>query len=189
MKYRSILTVGQPLAFALAFALPASAQDALQASPPVLVASSGQALDAFAVQTLLTRAGVEVQYDPVATAANLEGIGTLVLAMGASVKGFGAAGITAETELARTRELMDAAETAGIPVIGVHIGGEERRGGLSEQFINLVSSEADALVVWPAGNADGYFDGVAKERGIPLITVEQPMQVGTVLTEQVLDKP
>ncbi|MRX52015.1 hypothetical protein GI374_16680 [Paracoccus sp. S-4012] len=187
-RYR-FLALSQPLLLALGLALPAAAQDALEAPLPVLVASSGQALDAFAVQTLLTRAGVEVQYDPVATAEKLEGIGTLVLAMGASVKGFGAAGITAETELARTQELLDAAEAAGITVIGVHIGGEERRGGLSEQFINLVSSEADALVVWPAGNADGYFDGVAEQRDIPLFTVDQPMQVGTVLTEQVLDQP
>lgn len=189
MNRRSLFALSQPIVLAFALALPAAAQDELQAPPPVLVTSSGQALDAFAVQTLLTRAGVEVQYDPVATAEQLEGIGTVVIAMGASVKGFGAAGITAETELARTQALLDAAEAAGITVIGVHMGGEERRGGLSEQFINLVSGEADALVVWPMGNADGYFDSVAKERGIPMFTVDQPMKVGAALTEQVLDLP
>jgi hypothetical protein len=186
MNQFRFLAMSQALVLVLGLALPAAAQDSLEAPPPVLVTSSGQALDAFAVQTMLTRAGVEVEYDAVATAEQLEGIGTLVIAMGASVKGFGAAGITAETELARTQELLDAAEEAGITVIGVHIGGEERRGGLSEQFIEVVSGEADALVVWPAGNADGFFDSVAEERDVPLITVEQPMQVGTALTEQVL---
>lgn len=58
---------------------------------------------------------------------------------GASVKGFGAAGITVETELARTRAVLAAAQAAGTTVIGVHIGGAERRGCLSEQFIELVS--------------------------------------------------
>ena len=170
-------------------ALPAISQEGVNAPLPVLVTSSGQALDAFAVQTMLKRAGTEVTYDPVATVEQLDGMGTLVVAMGASVKGFGAAGITAETEIARTRALLEAAEAEGITVIGVHMGGEERRGGLSEQFIALVSSEADALIVWPAGNADGYFDTVAADRGVPLITIDQPMQIGTVLTEQVLAQP
>ena len=189
MNRFSILALSQSLVLAFGFVLPAAAQVPLEAPLPVLVTSSGQALDAFAVQTMLTRAGIENEYDPVATPDMLEGIGTLVVAMGASLKGFGAAGITAETELARTRELLDAADEAGITVIGVHIGGEERRGGLSEQFIDLVSSEADALVVWPAGNADEHFNSVAEERGVPLILVEMPMQIGSALAEQVLEQP
>ena len=59
----------------------------------------------------------------------------MVIAVGASVKGFGAAGITAETEMTRTAALLDAAEAAGVKIVGVHIGGAERRQGLSEQFL------------------------------------------------------
>lgn len=172
-----------------AAAMPAFAQDspaeAVIAAPlPVLVTSSGQALDAFTVKTLLGRAGVENTYDPVATEALLEGVGTLVIAAGASVKGFGAAGITAETEMVRTEALLNAAEAAGVTIIGIHIGGQERRGGLSEQFIQLVASRADALIVSRPGNEDGYFDTVAAERGIPLIVIDQPMQIGQVLAAQ-----
>ena len=150
----------------------------------VLVTSSGQALDAFTVKTLLGRAGIENDYDPVATKDSLEGHKTVIIAVGASVKGFGAAGITAETELARTKELLEAAEAADVKVIAVHIGGAERRQGLSEQFVQLVSNEADALVVWVKGNADGYFDKVAEERNVPLTVITKLPDVGAAISEQ-----
>lgn len=139
----------------------------------ILVTSSGQALDAFTAKTLLGRGGVEVDYDPHAGADLLGDKTVVIIAMGASVKGFGAAGITAETELARTREILAAAQSAGIKTIGMHIGGAERRGGLSEQFVELVSSEVDSLVVWKSGNEDGYFDTVSTERSVPLVVINK----------------
>jgi hypothetical protein len=173
---------------ALAFALltlslttGAMAQDA---KPEVLVTSSGQALDAFTAKTLLARAGVKNDYDPHAGVANLEGRKALVIAFGASVKGFGAAGITADTEIARTNELLAAADAAGVKIIGVHIGGAERRQGLSEQFVQLVSGKADALVVWQAGNEDGYFTKVAADRGIPLVVIGKLAEAGTAIAAQ-----
>lgn len=177
------------LAVTLGASLPVVAQQPLETPLPVLVTSSGQALDAFAVQTMLTRAGVENTYNNLATAEDLDGFGTILIAMGASVKGFGAAGITAETELDRTRALIDASQAAGIPVIGIHIGGEERRGGLSEQFVDLVAGASDALVVSVPGNTDGRFTQLADERGIPIVIIDQPMQVGSALHEQFFPDP
>jgi hypothetical protein len=164
------------LAFSLLFMLSPAAVGAQEST--VLVTSSGQALDAFTIKTLLTRAKVANTYDPVATADQLAGIKTLVIAFGASIKGFGAAGITAETELARTSALIEAAKSAGIRIVGVHIGGMERRLGLSEQFVQLVSGAADALVVYQPGDEDGFFTRIAGERGIEITFVEQPMKAG-----------
>lgn len=151
----------------------------------VLVTSSGQALDAFTVKTLLGRAGTKNDYDPRAGVEALEGRKAVVIAMGASVKGFGAAGITAETELARTTQLLDAADAANVKVIGVHIGGAERRQGLSEQFIQLVSPRADALIVWNAGNTDGYFEKLAAEKSIPLTVIEKLTDVAGAVANEV----
>lgn len=109
--------------FAFSVTTGAMAQEARQ---PVLVTSSGQALDAFTTKTLLTRAGVKNDYNPVATVDDLAGRSALVIAFGASVKGFGAAGITADTELTRSNDLLAAAKAAGIKVIGVHIGGDRK---------------------------------------------------------------
>jgi hypothetical protein len=155
------------LAVALLLApLTALAQD----KAAVLVTSSGQALDAFTVKTLLGRAGVANDYD---------------LRITDQGKGFGAAGITAETEIQRTTALLDAAKAAGVKIIGVHIGGAERRQGLSEQFVQLVAPRADSLVVWKTGNADGYFDSVAAEKDIPVTLIDKLTEVGPVLAGEV----
>lgn len=171
------------VAMALAAApLSAAAQDAkLQAQLPVLVTSSGQSLDAFTVKTLLTRAGVANDYKALAKVVDLDKVKTLVIAFGASVKGFGSAGVTAQTEIARTRELLAAAQQKKIRVIGMHIGGAERRGGLSKDIVELVAPASEWLIVWEDGNADGYFTKLAAEKKIPLTIIKQPMESGKVL--------
>lgn len=179
------------LAFAIAvFAAPAAAlaQDKAQDGADILVTSSGQALDAFTVKTMLGRSGIANHYDPHATAADLQGRKTVVIAMGASIKGFGAAGITAETEVARTTELLDAAKAANVKVIGVHIGGAERRQGLSEQFVQLVAPRADSLVVWKTGNADGYFAKVATEKNISLTVIDKLPEVAGAIAKELPSK-
>jgi hypothetical protein len=148
---------------------------------PVLVTSSGQALDAFTVKTLLGRAGIENNYDPKATAAALDGIKTVIIAVGVSNKGFGQAGITAESEMARTKAILDAAKAKDIRVVFVHIGGAERRKGLSIQFIELVAPAADQLVVTKDGNVDDYFEKVSKTSNAPLLLIDQPLEIGKVL--------
>lgn len=160
----------------------ASAQGApFKAELPVLVTSSGQSLDAFTAKTLLTRAGVANEYKALAKVPDLDKAKTLVIAFGASVKGFGAAGVTAETELARTRDLLAAARQKKIRVIGMHIGGAERRTGLSKEIVELVAPAAEWLIVWDDGNADGYFTKLAAEKKIPLTVIKQPMESGKIL--------
>ncbi len=157
------------------------AQGERKLQPPVLVTSSGQALDAFTVKTLLGRAGVNVKYDPKATDAALADVKTVVIAVGASNKGFGQAGITAETETARTKAILDTAKAKNVAVVCVHIGGAERRKGLSVQFVELVCPAATHILVSKDGNADDYFTELAKSKGIPLTVIDQALQVGTAL--------
>jgi len=164
----------------------AAAQSSSSSAPfkaelPVLVTSSGQSLDGFTAKTLLTRAGVANDYKALAKVADLDKARTLVIAFGASVKGFGAAGVTADSELIRTRELLAAAREKKIRVIGMHIGGAERRTGLSKEIVELVAPASEWLIVWEDGNADGYFTKLAAERKIPLTVIKQPMESGKLL--------
>jgi hypothetical protein len=160
---------------------PAQAQSGKKFEKPVLVTSAGQALDAFTVKTLLGRAGVTTNYDPKATAAALDGVKTVIIAVGVSNKGFGQAGITAESEAARTKAILDTAKSKDVRVIFVHIGGAERRKGLSVQFIELVAPAADQLVVTKDGNIDDYFEKVSKSANIPLLVIDQSLEVGKAL--------
>jgi hypothetical protein len=125
--------------------------------------------------------GVNAAYDPKVSAAALGDAKTVIIAVGASNKGFGQAGITAETEVARTKAILEAAKANGIAVICVHIGGAERRKGLSVQFVELVAPAADYLVVSQDGNADGYFSELSKRTGMPLTVIERSLDVGKTL--------
>jgi hypothetical protein len=165
----------------MAPAFDARAQSAKKFEKPVLVTSSGQALDAFTVKTLLGRAGIDNNYDPKATPAALDGVKTVIIAVGVSNKGFGQAGITAESEMARTKAILDTAKAKDVRVVFVHIGGAERRKGLSVQFIELVAPAADQLVVTKDGNVDDYFEKVSKTSNAPLLLIDQSLEVGKVL--------
>ena len=179
MRNRSSIFV---LALSLFIPLTVAGQEVrFKAELPVLVTSSGQSLDAFTVKTLLTRAGVANEYKNLAKVSDLDKVKTLVIAFGASVKGFGAAGITIDTELARTRDLLAAARQKKIRVIGVHIGGAERRGGLSKDIVEMVAPASEWLIVWEDGNGDGYFSKLSAEKKIPLTLLKQPMQTGKIL--------
>src|SRR5262245_14758040 len=59
------------LSFAVLAASPVAAQDKPKASPPVLVTSLGQSLDAFQIQLAVRRAGIPFQYDARAEADKL----------------------------------------------------------------------------------------------------------------------
>ena len=161
----------------------APAQTKQKATPPVLVTSIGQSLDAFQVQLAIKRAGVAFQYDPRAEADKLAEVKTVFLAVGASLKGFGDAGITIKDELARTGKLLDAAKANGTYIVVLHMGGEERRDVLSNQLIELTAPRAHQLIVREDSDADGMFAGIAKAGNIPLTVIDNVLSLRKPLQE------
>ena len=182
--YAPLLRFSAAVAVALSFVLVgyAAAQDKPRPSPPVLVTSLGQSLDAFQVRLAVRRAGIKFKYDPRAEVDQLDDAKTLFLAVGASLKGFGDAGITIKDELARAGHLLDAAKSRGIAIVVLHIGGEERRDALSNQLIELTAPRAQRLIIREDSDADGLFAKIANENKIPLATIDavtslkQPLQ-------------
>lgn len=159
------------------------AQTKQKASPPVLVTSIGQSLDAFQVQLAVKRAGIAFQYDPRAEADKLAEVKTVFLAVGASLKGFGDAGITIKDELARTGKLLDAAKSSGTTIVVLHMGGEERRDVLSNQLIELTAPRAHQLIIREDSDADGMFAGIAKAGNIPLTVIDNVINLRKPLQE------
>src|SRR5512133_1449175 len=77
------------------------------ASKPAILTAIGQSADFEMVKVLLTRNKIPFTADTLVKAENLDGSAkTLILVVGASSKGLGAAGISAEAELARTKALL-----------------------------------------------------------------------------------
>jgi hypothetical protein len=175
MRSRFVQNISRRLlvaSFASAAVFPLAAQQAPKAAAPVLVTSIGQSLDAFQVQLAVKRAGVAFEYDAHAEAAALANVKTVFLAVGASLKGFGDAGITIKEELARTTHILDEAKKRGLHIVVLHLGGEERRDALSNQLIELAAPRAHRLIIRSDSDGDGLFAKISKEGNIPLTVIE-----------------
>lgn len=138
---------------------------------PVLLTSVGQSADIQMVKVLLKRAKIDATFDKLVTAENLKNEKTIILAIGGSSKGLGAAGIKVEDEIKRVQKLMEAAKAKEIRILGIHIGGEARRGNLSDKFINLAGPLCEELIVVEGGNKDGIFNTIAKENNSKLVLI------------------
>lgn len=162
-------------------ALPVSAAPAFVADGPVLLTSAGQSADFQIVKIILDRLKVPATVKALAKPEDLRDVKTLVIAVGGSTKGLGAAGIDADEELARIQALLARARDARLKVLSLHIGGAARRGELSDRFIVAVVPRSDHVVVVTEGNADGLFTKLAAQARVSLETAERLTDVEAVL--------
>jgi hypothetical protein len=172
MKIRNVVLVSISTAF-LGLGAATRAEIKLSASDPVLLTSAGQSADVQILKTLLDRSKVAAKTLPLAKAADLDGAKTLVVAVGGSAKGLGAAGIDAPKETARLKSLLVRAKELKIPVVAMHIGGESKRGDLSDSLYSLVVAAAGQAVIVKDGDKDGFLSKTATASKVPLETVEK----------------
>lgn len=151
------------------------------AEQPILLTSVGQSADVEMVKTLFKKINIDPTTDHLATADSIGDAKTLVLAIGGSSKGLGAAGIDADQELARVAKLVDAAKSKGLKIIAMHTGGQTRRGELSDKFIKPAFEKADYAIVVADGDKDGLMKGLAASESIPMDTVDKITDVPDVL--------
>lgn len=148
---------------------------------PALVTSGGQSADYQMIATVMEKQGMDFTTNNLATSADLGDAKTLIVVVGGSSKGLGAAGIDADGELERLDELMTAAKDAGLSIIAMHTGGEARRGDLSDKFITPVFNMADYAIVVSSGDTDGLMAGLCSKNGIPMDSIESISDVVSVL--------
>ena len=190
-------------------------QNVPKAKMPVMTTSAGQSPDVETLNIVMEEAGLGYDYCDVPTAEMLgTGVGlggkesgpgfhveiksdlakfpkgtpykTVIFAIGASLKGMGASGLTLETEEARLKKLIDTCRQNRIFVIAVHLGGESKRGAPksdNERMIDAVTPYADYLIVTKDSNKDGRFTTVAKNKNIPLSEVEYALGVVDILKQ------
>lgn len=155
-----------PLLAALLFALPALAA---RFGEPLLITSAGQGNDVLIARQLFLRAGLEnPPVEAKLVADSLGAVETLVVVVGGSAKGLGQAKDAADQELARIDALLTLAAERRIQVLCLHVGRENRRGPLSDVFIEPVAARSQQLLVLDGGNVDGLFTRISEEQGVPL---------------------
>lgn len=160
-----------------------AAPGSFKAELPFAVSSCGQSLDAETVSLLAKRNKLDHTFNNVLKANELKGIKTLVIAMGGSAKGLGEAGIDEKGEIARVAALLDAAKKSNVKVIAVHVGGDSRKGALSDKFIDPVVAKADFLIVTEDSDKSGSFSKSAQARKIQIAVVKKATDVGTALKD------
>ena len=140
---------------------------------PLLITSAGQNAEVQIAAVLAKRAGLNYTLSKQATAADLENIKTLVLVLGTSLKGLGAAGLDVDKERERVIALIAFVQKNQVPLLCLHLGGEARRGRQTDDLIAEVLPLAKMLIVVKSGNSDGFFSKLCQPKNIPLIEVEK----------------
>lgn len=171
-----------------------------KAELPALLVSCGQSPGANMLKAIFMRLKLQhepkaYELNPLASAEDLQtakSAGTpfksIIIVMGASLKGMGAAGISIDDEIARTKKLIAEARSQGITIIGAHIEGMKRRAqgaspgdNTDEMSIDTVAPESDFLLVNKDGDGDLRFTTISKEKNIPMVTVEKNLELMEVL--------
>ncbi len=162
--------------------LPKQGDESIRFAEPALLTSAGQSAEVQMASVLAKRAQITVTLNKMSRPEDLEIHQTLILSLGASLKGLGAAGLDIEQEMGRVRDLIQAAEEKDAPILMLHLGGEARRGQLSDRLINEFIPYADKVIVVASGNQDSLFTHLCQKNNIPLVEVErvasalEPMQ-------------
>lgn len=115
---------------------------------------------------------------------------TVIVAIGASLKGMGASGLTVDDEVKRLESVMDYCRNNKIFMIAVHVGGVSRRGAPgsdNERVIDAVAPHADYLIVTKDSNKDGRFTSIAKEKDIPITEVDYALNLVEILEKVFAD--
>ncbi len=189
--------------------------DVPAAELPVLTTSAGQSADVNTLNVVLDQAKVKYDYCDVPTGELIKnGVGlgdassgegfhvtiktdlelykkgtpykTVMFAIGASLKGMGASGLTVDDEINRIKGVVDYCKENDVFIVAVHAGGDSKRGAAgshNEKMIDAVAPFADYLIVVNDSNKDGRFTKIAEGNNIPLAEVKYALNIVALVKE------
>ncbi len=177
------------------FSFSTSLAPAQNASEPVLLTSCGQSPGPVRLKIFLQKLTISFDYNLQAKADDLiakkkegKSYQSLIIVTGASLKGMGAAGVSMDDELTRTKALIAEAKKQGIKIIGSHIEGMARRSqgasagdNTDEMSIDAVCNVCDFMIIKKEGDSDGRFTTISKGKNIPIILFEMNTEIEGVL--------
>ena len=183
MKKLSLLALLCASVFAFGAAAFAADQAALPTlGQPALLTPFGQSQDANAVKLMAEKYQVDYEMAVFAKDVDWSKYKTLIVVLGGSGKGLGAAGLDIPSELARCKDLIAAAKEHNVYILGMHIGGTDRRGPNSAPFISF-AGDTNFMIVREDGNADSYFTNLCAEKKVPMYTIQKTGDLRKVLPE------
>jgi hypothetical protein len=186
-----------------------------KAKLPVLTTSAGQSNDVTTVNIVLEEAGIGFDYCDVPDVDMMKAgvgladkesgpgfhaevytdlakfpkgtpYGTIIFAIGASLKGMGASGLTIETEEARLKRVIEYCKQNKVFIVAVHVGGTALRGAPgsdNEKMIDAVAPFADYVIVTKESNKDARFSKIAQGKKVPLTEVDYALDLVGILKQ------
>ena len=151
----------------------------------VVLTPFGQSPDAMMIKVVLKKLGVDGRLEKLLQVDGLQEEKVLITVVAGSSKGLGEAGIDKDAEIARVKELAEAARARGMKVLVMHIGGKGRRGTLTDLFIVEAVPLADKLIVVEGGDYDGLFTGLVEGSDLEVIPAKSVRETAEPL-QQVL---
>lgn len=150
----------------------------------VALTSVGQSPDGMMVRVVLRNVlKIDPLFNALMTPSELTAEKVLIAVVGGSSKGLGAAGINPEQEASRAKSLLQAAKDKGVKILVMHVGGEGRRGTLSDLFITEAAPFADGMIVVDGGNTDGIFTKIAEPINAKIMTAPNVKGTASPLKE------
>ncbi len=142
----------------------------------VYLTTVGQS-DTNIVGNVLNKSGATGAYSLKAMlrANEVEEGSVVLLTLGSSSKGLGAAGVDEAHEKARAAEFAAAAKAGKITLILFHVGGTTRRGTSSDPIIEAAFPGSAACFVVAEGNTDKFFTNLASSNNVKLYSVEKTL--------------
>ncbi|HAY98736.1 MULTISPECIES: DUF6305 family protein [unclassified Mesotoga] len=182
---RLLITALLIVSFALLGFAAEGTEEQLILEEPVAVTSAGQSPGALQFTVVAKMIKLEYTFEKLLSVetVDISQFKTLVLVVGASGKGLGAANIDIEAEIRRVKSLAEAAEESGVKVVICNLEGESRRGPSSDRIVTELAPFADAYFVKSDADLDGFFTSFSEEAGVPLATFEKTIDLKDVLAE------
>lgn len=173
------------IAFFAIFGFSNSEKESPAFEEPVLITSGGQSPGALQMMVLAKTGGLEYEFekDIEPTEEYLEKFKTVIIVVGASGKGLGAAGIDVDTEIERLIELAQISKNQGKDIILAQIEGATRRGESSDKIADSLVEFASFLLIKKDADEDEKFMTISEEKEIPILFFEKTSDVREILKE------
>lgn len=173
------------IAFFAALGFSNGEEEGLSFEEPVLITSGGQSPGALQMMVLAKTGGLDYQFekDIQATQEEIEQFNTVIIVVGASGKGLGAAGIDVDTEIVRLVELAQISKELGKKIILAQIEGATRRGASSDKIADALIEFTDFLLIKEDADEDVKFSTISEEKDIPILFFEKTSDVRDILKE------
>lgn len=164
----------------------ANNDEKITAQTPIITTTCGQSPGALMVAQICKTINLEIEQKDLLKADYLKEneFNTIIITMGTSGKGMGAAGTNMKSEANRINEIIKVAKEKGMIIIGAHIEGEARRVDDNDaKSIEIVAPKSDIIIVRTDSNKDGYFTELGEEKEIPVYVIEQTLELTEPLKE------